>query len=254
MTTTPAILALDFDGVLLNGIREYFQTSWCVYRALWQIESSDPPPEWSERFARLRPVIETGWEMPVLLRAMEQGLKDEQILQEWPQVVAAIAAAEQLDSNQLARAVDGYRDQWIHANLADWLSYHDFYPGVIEQLQRWLAASVPVRIITTKEGRFVAQLLQQAGVAPDALPITGKEAGRPKPETLLSLVDTGSIWFVEDRLKTLRAVQQRPELAAVRLFLADWGYNTEADRQAGSIDPAIALLSLEQFTGSLEAW
>ncbi|MCY7286501.1 MAG: HAD family hydrolase, partial [Cyanobacteria bacterium CAN_BIN43] len=37
--TAPTLLALDFDGVLCNGLMEYFQTAWRVYCQIW----SHPP-------------------------------------------------------------------------------------------------------------------------------------------------------------------------------------------------------------------
>jgi hypothetical protein len=38
----------------------------------------------------------------------------------------------------------------------------------------------------------------------------------------------------------------------VRLFLADWGYNTPADR--ARVAGRVALLSLDRFTAPLETW
>ncbi len=63
-----------------------------------------------------------------------------------------------------------------------------------------------------------------------------------------------SLWFVEDRLKTLQLVQQQADLEDVKLFLADWGYNTQTEREAAQKDPRIQLLSLSQFAKDLSAW
>ncbi len=68
--TAPAILALDFDGVLCDGMREYFESAWHAYRRLRPAVPPEPPPGLFERFARLRPLVETGWEMPVLMHAL----------------------------------------------------------------------------------------------------------------------------------------------------------------------------------------
>jgi len=60
--------------------------------------------------------------------------------------------------------------------------------------------------------------------------IIGKESKRPKHQILRELIGRTetplSLWFVEDRLKTLQLVHQQPDLDAVKLYLADWGYNT----------------------------
>jgi hypothetical protein len=55
-------------------------------------------------------------------------------------------------------------------------------------------------------------------------------------------------------LETLEATAQRPELAAARLLLADWGYNTADDRAAGARAGRIHLLSLTTFAGPLDRW
>ena len=68
--TVPDILALDFDGVLCEGSREYFETSRRTYARVWP-HAPGPGAERFEAFRALRPVIETGWEMPLLLRAIE---------------------------------------------------------------------------------------------------------------------------------------------------------------------------------------
>ncbi|NET61482.1 MAG: HAD family hydrolase, partial [Symploca sp. SIO2E6] len=64
------IIALDFDGVLCDGLLEYFQASWYTYCQVWNPDSQKPPEDLAQKFYPLRPVIETGWEMPVLVRAL----------------------------------------------------------------------------------------------------------------------------------------------------------------------------------------
>ena len=51
--TPPAILALDFDGVLCDGMREYFEAAWRAYRRLRPAVPPEPPTDLFERFARL---------------------------------------------------------------------------------------------------------------------------------------------------------------------------------------------------------
>jgi len=63
-----------------------------------------------------------------------------------------------------------------------------------------------------------------------------------------------TLWFVEDRLKTLQLVQQQADLNDVRLYLADWGYNTIAHQEAARNDPRIQLLSLSQFVQDFSVW
>lgn len=260
----PTLLALDFDGVLCDGRREYFQSAWRAYGQIWTDAASQPPAHLEQPFYRLRPVVETGWEMPLLLRAMQLDYAEAELLQDWATIAPQLLASEGLTQPQLQTALDSQRDHWIQTDLAAWLHLHSFYPGTIARLQAAIAAGIPVVIITTKESRFVKQLLQEAGISPPLPQIFGREQQRPKREVLRSLQAGGSdlprspvgtaIWFVEDRLKTLQNVQQQPDLANIGLFLADWGYNTAAERAQAQQDQRIHLLSLDQFGQPFPAW
>jgi phosphoglycolate phosphatase-like HAD superfamily hydrolase len=257
--SSPTILALDFDGVICDGLIEYFEVAWRTYCKIWLPADNTPPDDLALRFYRLRPVIETGWEMPVLIKALLDGISDEKILQEWTKITPQILLEDKLQAREIASKLDHLRDEWIATDLEGWLSLHKFYPGVIEKIKLTLASEVQLFIVTTKEGRFVQQLLQQEGVNLPPSAIFGKEVKRPKYEILRELIQSAntqlvSLWFVEDRIKTLQLVQQQVDLEDVKLFLADWGYNTQPERKAAQDDQRIRLLSLSQFAKSFSDW
>ncbi|WP_193195490.1 HAD family hydrolase [Nostoc sp. MG11] len=258
IASSPKILALDFDGVICDGLIEYFEVAWRTYCQIWLPANDTPPDDLALRFYRLRPVIETGWEMPVLIKALVDGIPDEKILQEWVTITPQILLDDKLQAKDIGAKLDNLRDEWIITDLDGWLSLHRFYPGVIEKLKLTIA-STKLYIVTTKEGRFVQQLLQQEGVNLPPTAIFGKEVKRPKYEILQELIQAAdekavNVWFVEDRLKTLQLVQQQTDLENVKLFLADWGYNTQAEREAAQNEPRIQLLSLSQFAKDFSAW
>ncbi|MCM1983196.1 HAD family hydrolase [Lyngbya confervoides] len=250
MTSLPQSLAFDFDGVLCNGLREYFATAWSVYQQFW---GGDPALEdLEQRFYRLRPVVEVGWEMPLVLRAVQRGMSDAEIFAQWPAVRDRLVAQEHLHPAELGQAVDRTRDRWIQSDLEGWLDHHEFYPGIVPRLRQCLAEAMPVVIITTKESRFVQQLLIREGINLDG-GIFGKDCQRPKPDTLKQLQLPQPIWFIEDRLAALRAVQDTPELHHVALFLATWGYNRPQDHALANQAP-IHPLSLSQFSQPFLNW
>ncbi|KKI98691.1 HAD family hydrolase [Prochlorothrix hollandica] len=286
----PTLLALDFDGVICDGLREYFHSAWLAHGQYWEqplgpgsdrpdadrpdadrpdLDRPDPDRQTIEaRFYRLRPVIETGWEMPVLIQALLQGVEDEAILTDWAGQSAQIVAADHLDPKAMATTLDNLRDRQIQGDLDTWLGLHQFYPGVISRLQALLQQEFPWVIVTTKEGRFVHQLLGQAGLTLPRDRIFGKEVQQPKVKTLQHLAQDlaigSTIWFVEDRLPTLVTVREQfeenpnPEPSSpqvsVQLFLADWGYNTHRDRQQVIQEPQIHPLSLGQFNQPFSQW
>jgi phosphoglycolate phosphatase-like HAD superfamily hydrolase len=254
----PNILALDFDGVICDGMIEYFQTAWRTYCQIWKPAQTVPDSDLASSFYQVRPAIETGWEMPLLIRALLSGISEEQILLEWPSIVTQLMIENGLKAAEVGVMLDGLRDNWIAEDLPGWLSLHRFYPGVAESLQKLQGSLVKVAIVTTKEGRFVRELLQLAGVQMPSELIFGKEYNKPKHQILREFMtaagNDSTIWFVEDRLKTLLSVKQQPDLSEVRLFLADWGYNTLAEREFVAQNPPIKLLSLSQFAGDFTDW
>jgi hypothetical protein len=240
-----SLVALDFDGVVCNGLREYFQTSWQVYCKLWN-HDHQPASEGLERaFYHLRPVVESGWEMPVLIHALASGFQEAEIIQDWSNIALELLHHHALDPRSVGALVDETRDRWIVENFADWLSYQTFYPGMIDYLKQ----CDRFVIISTKEGRFIRAMLHQAGIELNDDQLYGKERQQPKHEILRQLKPQFThITFIEDRFKTLQTVAKQADLSDVELLLADWGYNLDSEREEARRSDRIKLVSLAEFT------
>jgi len=258
--TEPKILALDFDGVICNSVYEGLQSAWRVYRDIWGGTGDGPPPEAAAAYVRLRAALEIGWEFPVMLRAILEGVPEAVLLREFQtKWRSRILEEHHLSPADLAARFDATRDAWIQTDLASWLGCQHLYPGIAGRLQALLRSDVQVFVITTKEWRYAHLIMERNGVAfPDAR-VWGKERARPKVDLLRTLrqehgVDYGDIWFVEDRLKTLRSVKQQADLDAVSLFLATWGYTTPGEQAEVATDRRITSLTLEQFCGDFSTW
>ncbi|MEM8779204.1 MAG: HAD family hydrolase, partial [Cyanobacteria bacterium P01_G01_bin.49] len=105
--TMPKILALYFDGVICIGLLEYFQTTQRTYQKIWTHSSQESFDALANSFYQLRPVIETGWEMPILLRALILAYKPSEIETNWPQICSDIVTQEKLDKSQVMDQLDG---------------------------------------------------------------------------------------------------------------------------------------------------
>src|ERR671937_2781718 len=114
--TIPNILALDFDGVLCDGMHEYFEASRRSYMRIWPDEPV-PGDDLFPAFRALRPVIMTGWEMPLLLRTIVQERPESAILQNWAAIRGDLLKARQLHGaaliSALTRTLDEVRRTWI---------------------------------------------------------------------------------------------------------------------------------------------
>ncbi|MEO1684164.1 MAG: HAD family hydrolase [Cyanobacteria bacterium J06631_12] len=257
----PELIAFDFDGVICDGLIEYFQTAWKAHCQLFHPENEQPPEGLADRFYPLRPVIETGWEMPILIHVLMQSQNDPtvdtQVIEQWPDMALPYLEAAQITKAQSVQALDGVRDRAIQSDLQSWLDLHRFYPGMINRVSKLLSGPLPVYIVSTKEGRFIKALLAQSGLDFPTDRIIGKEVKRPKYKTLRLLKGEHAlehIWFIEDRLPALKAVAEQTDLSSTQLFLADWGYNLERDRTAARQDPRIHLLSLEKVVQKFDTW
>jgi phosphoglycolate phosphatase-like HAD superfamily hydrolase len=255
----PTILASDFDGVICDGMVEYFEVAWRTYCEIWVPNKKIPSDDLASSFYSLRPVIETGWEMPVLIKALIEKISEEIIVKDWVNITQRILLENALNSQDIAMKLDSIRDEWIKNDLEDWMSLHRFYPGVVEKIKDIISSDVEVYIVTTKEGRFVQKLLEKEGVNLPREVIFGKEVKRPKSQILREIKNTGdqinkNIWFIEDRLKTLHSVTSQADLSDVKLFLADWGYNTPSDRLIAHNDSQINLLSLGNYAKEFSEW
>lgn len=260
----PALLALDFDGVLCDGRPEYFEAARRAYRETWP-SPRDVRDDVAPEFGARRPLIESGWEMPVLLHAIVAGEPRAALIDRaaWLQTAARLLEHAGLAPDVLGRALNRVRDAWFARDPDAWLRHHVFYPGIVARLLETLDAGVPVAIVTTKAERYARALVAGQDARLAALPIVGREPGRavPKPDILTRLLATHGLqrnadrlWFVEDMLETLDAVHAAPALAEARLFLADWGYNTLEQRASVGWRPHVRLLSLAGWRGRFGAW
>jgi hypothetical protein len=258
----PDILALDFDGVLCDGMREYFETSRRTYLRVWPGQAP-PGRDLLEPFRRLRPVILSGWEMPLLLRAILDEASEADILRDWESVRDELAPPGTPEGKALIttlqRTVDHVRSEWIGSDVGGWLEQNMPYCDPAE-LRRLVAEPGRAVLVTTKEGVFAKRILDHWGIALAA--IEGKETGAHKCDNLRALIADYAathsrrpdIWFVEDRLETLRHVTTHADLRDVGLFLAAWGYNTPETRASVRGDSRVRLLELDRFRHGLAAW
>jgi len=229
-----SVLALDFDGVLCDSAQETGITGWKVATALWEdMEGALPPRSLLERYCRARPVIETGYQAILMMRLLQDGEDPEEMLETFPDQLHKVVEKSGTDTAGLKRLYAAVRDRWLQTDPQGWLSLSPLYP----EARRTLNALLPgtdCYIVTTKQERFVARLLEHNSVRFDAEHIFGLDRGMTKEAVLRRLMahyPGHPIHLVEDRLATLKRFLAQPDLAIIRLHMACWGYNTEAERR-----------------------
>ena len=249
--TEQYIYALDFDGVICDSAVETGITGWKAATQLWNDMSGELPAQTLlDAFRRVRPVLETGYEAILIMRLLFQAVAAETLLEHFSEQIQTIIQKEHLDTDQLKQLFGKTRDVWIENNLQHWIAMNPLFSGISEKLQT-LNKHCMWYIITTKQERFVKQILEAHHLELAEQRIYGLDRNMSKVAVLRQLLKTHpdqSIYFIEDRLPTLQNVIQHKDLAEIKLFLASWGYNTDYDRSTALNSP-ITLINLEQFPG-----
>jgi phosphoglycolate phosphatase-like HAD superfamily hydrolase len=243
------LVVFDFDGVLMDGMPEYWWSARAA--ALLLAPGLVLPPEAPAGFARLRPLIHKGWEM--VLMAAELGRDDldlDALLADYGAALPVALARWGWHPEQLQLQLERVRAEAIAEAPAAWLARHRLYPGVKERLERLGEEGARWAVLTTKGAAFASRLLAAVGLEPWAL--YGHEQGS-KPEVLRQLLgQQRPLWFVEDRRPTLETVRADSRLASVRCFLVSWGYLGPQDAQ--HLPTGIGWLTPERFAAPLAQW
>ncbi len=240
------LLVLDFDGVICDSAPENAATAWRVCQFLWpqRFPAGPVPADAIPRFCAVRPYMETGYQAILMTRLMQEGAPAEQYttqLASWqPRLLARLG----LTKPELQQLFGAERDHWINTDLDGWLSYNRYYPGAADALNR-LRHNARVVILTTKERRFVQQLMRREGIDFATEDIYGLHEIVNKETTLANFVADGEysqVTFVEDRLATLQRMLPVIALNDIQLAYAPWGYTTPEQRKEAAREPRITVL------------
>lgn len=242
------IYALDFDGVICDSAVETAITGWKAAGSIWGDMPEAVPQTKIDRFRLIRPNIETGYEAILAMRLLYLGETIESLESGYSDKIQALLKEAQATVDDLKKLFGETRDIWIANDLTDWIMMNPLFPGVAEKL-RMLGQQYPWYIVTTKQERFVKQILKANAIELVDEHIFGLDRNMSKVEVLKGLLKTHpnqTIYFVEDRLPTLLNVSKTGELASVKLIFALWGYNTAEDKVLAAEQP-YTLQRLEDF-------
>ncbi|MCT0198503.1 HAD family hydrolase [Synechococcus sp. CS-1325] len=243
------LLVFDFDGVLVDGMAEYW---WSSRQAACLLKPGLVlPDQLPEAFVRLRPLIHQGWEMVLVTAELgRSGFDPAAFEADYPGALRRALLQTGWQPQPLQAALEEVRRQAIATVRPQWLALHRLYPGVKERLQGLAGEGADWVVLTTKGAAFAAELLAAEQLAP--LQLYGHEQGS-KPAVLLQLRERQRpLWFIEDRRPTLETVRATPGLEQVRCFLAGWGYLKPGD--GADLPDGITLLEPSAFRAPLAIW
>jgi len=242
------IFALDFDGVICDSAVETAITGWKAAGQIWKNMPEHVPPELIEQFRLIRPFIETGYEAILAMRLLYNYESIEELFENYDRKIKALLAESNVNIDDLKALFGTTRDNWINQDLGDWVNMNPLFTGLRTKLQQ-LSSQSTWYIVTTKQERFVKQILKANAIELEPERIFGLDRNKNKVELLKDLLavhPNQTIVFVEDRLPTLLNVLKTAELASIQLVLALWGYNTAEDKTLADQE-GISLQQLEDF-------
>lgn len=247
------ILALDFDGVIVDSIEECLIIGHNAYsrhtgrgRAIARSEAMAAGIAIESR--RLRNFIRYGEDYVFIFQALESG-----------KPIATQAGFDDFMKSQThLRAVFRERfykerERFFSHQRAIWLSLNPLYPG----MDRFLARFEPksrLFIITTKNTDYVHPVLHHHGIRLTESHVLQATPQMTKRKHMMEIMDLYSvspsrIHFVDDQVDTLMDARD----SAFHCYLAEWGY-TNADQIMRAKKNKISVLDLEAFFDWFQGW
>jgi len=120
------LFLFDFDGVVCDSCDECTVSAWRTCRMLNAIPNNDfdttqdMPPQWLfEKMREIRPAIEVGWQIPVLLSVfLDQQTKSsplsvQEVLENYEQLVEQWLKKYKLTDKDMIQTFGKVRDDWI---------------------------------------------------------------------------------------------------------------------------------------------
>ncbi|KAL6128691.1 hypothetical protein ACLB2K_072046 [Fragaria x ananassa] len=267
------LCALDFDGVLSDSCGESYASAARAIKVRWPTLFNDVDSsleDWIvDQIRIVRPVMQTRYETILLVRlllemrvpsirksSVAEGLTVEGILENWSELKNLILKEWGEDKDSLVNLYGKVRDEWKDQDLGTWIGANRLYPGVVDALK---SATSTIYIVTGKQSRFAEVILRElAGVTIPPERIFGVGSGSERKLEVLKQLQKKpehqglKLHFVEDRLATLKKVTEEPELVGWNLYLGDWGYNTQKERDEVATIPRIEILQLSGFNDKLK--
>jgi len=232
------LILFDFDGVIVNGIDEYwFSSKLACERYLLSNSNNIDFKKFIEVpkiFVEVRPWVKYGWEMVLItheiLKTYEplNNLTKNSFLENYEENCSKLLLEYSWNSIQLQQCLDESRLFQINNDLKQWISLHQPFNEVVSFIRYAKRKGYKIGVISTKGKTFTSKILSNLKLFPEL--IFGYESGA-KVDIISNLsLSYDIIGFIEDRRKTLANILQTNQTKFINCYLADWGYLKNTDK------------------------
>jgi len=257
------VFLFDFDGVICDSCDECSVAGLRALIALGvapeELSADEALPKWLLiKMRQIRPAIEVGWQIPVLLAvvveqelaALEGGKKAmtaDEIASDYRRLISETLEGWGKSEQDLINAFGDARDRWMVDDMASWLASNRFYDDVPPIISECRGNAL---VVTTKQQRFAIALMRHAGISDTALPndrIYGLGMYKNKMDVIadhmaVCELEPNNVHFFEDRWPTLVKCLADERLVGVQFYLCGWGYCTEEEVAAARLEERVRVL------------
>ena len=251
--TDQKIFLFDFDGVIVDGMDEYWHSSLLACEKFLNSPNIAVDQKLYKKvpniFKEIRPWVKYGWEMILIVHEIikkENSLNNfnkDNYINKYHQNCQKILKDNCWLAKDLQKILDKSREYQIEKDFEKWVNLHNPFFEVVKFIEELKKREIKTGIITTKGKRFAEKILKQLNIFPEF--VFGYESGT-KIEIAEKVNQTYEILgFIEDRKKTLIDIKQNYKTSHIPCLLADWGYLKETDRY--NLNNGIKLLKLDNL-------
>ena len=248
------LFLFDFDGVVVDGMNEYWQSSLLAYEKFLKSPETSIEPifykQVSKTFVEIRPWVKYGWEMILIVHEI---VNNKEILNEnfiknftdrYEMNCQKILKDNCWNTENLQKCLDESRKYQIAKDFDIWVNLHDPFYEVLEFIKKLKDFGIKSAIITTKGEIFASRILEKLNIIPEF--IFGYESGTKIEIAKMLSSKYQILGFIEDRKKTLLDIKQNNETEHIACYLADWGYLKQSDRL--NLPNGIKLVELKKLS------
>ena len=232
------LILFDFDGVIVNGIDEYWYSSKLACEKYLLTNSNNlnfkKYVEVPKIFVEIRPWVKYGWEMVLItheiLKTYEplNNYTKNLFKENYEENCSKLLEKYSWNSIELQQSLDDARVLQIKNDFKKWISLHRPFDEVVKFIKYAKNKGYKIGVISTKGKTFTSKILSHLNIFPEL--IFGYESGA-KVDIISSLTLNYDIQgFVEDRRKTLLNILQNNQTKSINCYLAEWGYLKNSDK------------------------
>jgi HAD superfamily hydrolase (TIGR01509 family) len=241
------IFALDFDGVIADGLNECLLVTWNGYYDL-EVKNfsreglANIPASFIKRFTHCRNFAKHLGHFAVAIFDMDTPIRTQE---DYERLYLSL---DPIEVEIFVKKVNEYRTKAKQERELLWLEQHTLYPNIQSFLK---GLDAPLYIVSAKDSDSIIKILAKTGIKLDPHQVFGEQRNKPAALKAIQLehsVRPDEIFFLDDNIINVIDVKQ----AGYSAYWAVWGYQAEHHWELAR-QHQVASFSLEQLPDLISA-